>query len=102
LSGTPAVGPRAARPSGCPNAGGARRGRTSFAELLDDSRRELAAGYLQRTDYSVAEAAYLVGFAEVSSFNRAFRRWTGRSPSAARRGLESGRPRVRNAKGAAN
>ncbi len=58
---------------------------TSFAELLDDTRRELAAGYLQRTDYSVAEVAYLLGFAEVSSFNRAFRRWTGRSPSAARR-----------------
>ena len=54
---------------------------TSFADLLDEMRRELAAGYLQRTEHSVAEVAYLLGFAEVSSFNRAFRRWTGKRPS---------------------
>lgn len=60
---------------------------TSFAGLLDDTRRELAGGYLQRSDYSIAEVAYLLGFAEVSSFNRAFRRWTGTPPSAVRRGL---------------
>src|SRR5262245_51453739 len=58
---------------------------TSFAVLLDETRRELAAGYLQRTEYSIAEVAYLLGFAEVSSFNRAFRRWTGRSPGESRR-----------------
>jgi len=58
---------------------------TSFGALLDETRRELAASYLQRSDYSVAEVAYLVGFSEVSSFNRAFRRWTGRQPSAFRR-----------------
>jgi len=75
---------------------------TSFAELLDNARRELAAGYLQRTDYSIAEVAYLVGFAEVSSFNRAFRRWTGKSPSAVRRGLESGGSGVPDAKDVAN
>ena len=76
--------------------------KTSFAELLDETRRELASGYLQRTDYSVAEVAYLVGFAEVSSFNRAFRRWTGSSPSAVRRGLESGGAGLPDAKGVAN
>ena len=76
--------------------------KTSFAGLLDETRRELAAGYLQRTDYSVAEVAYLVGFAEVSSFNRAFRRWTGSSPSAVRRGLESGGAGLPDAKGVAN
>ncbi|HKC43497.1 MAG TPA: AraC family transcriptional regulator [Burkholderiales bacterium] len=54
---------------------------TSFADLLDEMRRELAAGYLQRTEHSVAEVAYLLGFAEVSSFNRAFRRWTGKRPT---------------------
>jgi AraC-like DNA-binding protein len=63
---------------------------TSFAQLLDDTRRELAGGYLQRTDYAIAEVAYLLGFAEVSSFNRAFRRWTGIAPSAVRRGLAPG------------
>jgi AraC-like DNA-binding protein len=57
---------------------------TSFTGLLDETRRALAEQYLQRTDYSVAEVAYLVGFAEASSFNRAFRRWTGRPPGDAR------------------
>ncbi len=75
---------------------------TSFAELLDATRRELAAGYLRRTDYSIAEVAYLVGFAEVSSFNRAFRRWTGKSPSEVRRGLDAGDSRLPDAKGVAS
>jgi len=57
---------------------------TSFTGLLDETRRALAEQYLRRTDYSVAEVAYLVGFAEASSFNRAFRRWTGHSPGDAR------------------
>lgn len=57
----------------------------SFEKLLDETRRELAAEYIRRTDYSVGEIAYLLGFAETSSFNRAFRRWNGRSPSEFRR-----------------
>ena len=57
---------------------------TSFEELLDETRRELAIGYLQRTEYSIADVAYLLGFAQVSSFDRAFRRWTGRSPRESR------------------
>ena len=58
---------------------------TSFTALLDETRRALAEQYLKRTDFSVAEVAYLVGFAEASSFNRAFRRWTGRAPGDMRR-----------------
>jgi len=58
---------------------------TSFADLLDETRRDLAAEYLRRSDYAVGEVAYLLGFAEISSFNRAFRRWTGQSPSEFRR-----------------
>jgi AraC-like DNA-binding protein len=58
---------------------------TSFDDLLDETRRELAAGYIRHTDYSVGEVAFLLGFAEASSFNRAFRRWTGMSPSEFRR-----------------
>lgn len=59
---------------------------TSYAQLLEQTRRELAASYLRRTEYSVSEIAYLLGFAEVSSFNRAFRRWTGAPPSEFRKG----------------
>jgi AraC-like DNA-binding protein len=57
---------------------------TSFTALVDETRRVLAEQYLRRTDFSVAEVAYLVGFAEASSFNRAFRRWTGRVPGDVR------------------
>lgn len=58
---------------------------TSFERLLDETRHELAAEYVRRADYAVGEVAYLLGFAETSSFNRAFRRWTGKSPSEFRR-----------------
>jgi AraC-like DNA-binding protein len=57
---------------------------TSFTAIVDETRRALAEQYLARTEFSVAEVAYLVGFAEASSFNRAFRRWTGRAPGEAR------------------
>lgn len=58
---------------------------TSFERLLDETRKDLAVEYARRTDYAVGEIAYLLGFAEPSSFNRAFRRWTGKSPSEFRR-----------------
>lgn len=57
---------------------------TSFQELLDDTRCELACGYVQRSGMSVTEMAYLLGFSDVSNFTRAFKRWTGKSPSSFR------------------
>jgi len=53
---------------------------TTFLRLLDDTRRELAQQYLGQTDVSVAEAGFLLGFADQSSFFRAFRRWFEISP----------------------
>jgi AraC-like DNA-binding protein len=55
----------------------------SFRQLLDDTRRQLAEQYLKDSTLSVSEIAYLLGFAEVSSFSRAFRRWTGHAPRTA-------------------
>ncbi|HKP62805.1 MAG TPA: AraC family transcriptional regulator ligand-binding domain-containing protein [Polyangiales bacterium] len=60
---------------------------TSFAQLLDDVRSELARMYLSDAQLAVFEVAYLLGFSEPSAFNRAFRRWTGTSPRDYRRGL---------------
>ena len=60
---------------------------TSFAQLLDETRRELSGDYLRSSDYAVGEIAFMLGFAETSSFNRAFRRWTGQSPSEFRAAL---------------
>lgn len=58
---------------------------TSFKALLDDCRRQLAFSYLRQTDCSINEICYRLGFNEPSSFNRAFRRWTGASPGKWRR-----------------
>lgn len=54
---------------------------SSYDELLNDTRRELALSYARDTRYSVSEASYLLGFADTSSYSRAFKRWTGQSPS---------------------
>ncbi len=54
--------------------------RATFDGLLDETRRELAERLLAEGAMSVAEVAEATGFAESSSFSRAFKRWTGRSP----------------------
>jgi AraC-like DNA-binding protein len=58
---------------------------TTFAALLDGVRAELATMYLKDPQLAVFEVAYLLGFSDPSAFNRAFRRWTGRSPRDFRR-----------------
>ena len=59
---------------------------TTFAEVVDGVRRDLAAAYLQNAEYTAAEVAFMLGYAEASSFHRAFRRWTGTTPEAFRSG----------------
>jgi AraC-like DNA-binding protein len=66
---------------------------TSFQLLLDEVRAGLARGYLDEGSYSVSEVTYLLGFAGISSFSRAFKRWTGVSPTDYRDAL--GTPPVR-------
>ena len=62
----------------------------TFAELVDDLRKRLASDYLAARKVSVNETAYLVGFSEASSFVRAFRRWTGKTPAEYRASLATG------------
>jgi AraC-like DNA-binding protein len=54
--------------------------RTSYQEVLRATREELACAYLAE-GWSVTEIAFMLGFSDMSSFSRAFRRWTGESPS---------------------
>jgi len=58
---------------------------TSFREISDLVRGQLAQEYLSDKSVSIAEVAFLLGFSEQSSFNRAFRGWTGESPGRWRR-----------------
>jgi AraC-like DNA-binding protein len=53
---------------------------TSFKDLLEDTRKALAVQYLRESHRSICEIAYLLGFSECSNFNRAFKRWTGKTP----------------------
>jgi len=57
---------------------------TTFETVLDELRHKMALHYLDGRRVSVNETAYLVGFSESSAFSRAFKRWTGSSPSALR------------------
>lgn len=57
----------------------ARRG-TTFEQLVEQVRRELAEQLLTSTELSVAEASGLLGYGSQSSFTRAFRRWFGATP----------------------
>lgn len=61
----------------------------SFQSLLDDVRVSVARQHLSQAQLSVGEVAYLLGFSEPSAFHRAFKRWTGQSPSAFRQRHES-------------
>ena len=54
---------------------------TSVVELLSEVRKELACVYLRDKTLSITEVAFLLGFEDSSGFARAFRRWTGQSPS---------------------
>jgi AraC-like DNA-binding protein len=54
---------------------------TSYGDLVDATRRELAMAYLREGHQSVADIGYLLGFSGGAAFSRAFRRWTGKSPS---------------------
>jgi AraC-like DNA-binding protein len=56
----------------------------TFERVLDELRHRLAADYLANGRVSTADAAYLTGFSEAAAFSRAFKRWTGSTPGAAR------------------
>jgi AraC-like DNA-binding protein len=53
----------------------------TFEELLEAKRRQLAIRYLRFDGLSVKAVAYKLGFSDPAAFSRAFKRWTGVSPS---------------------
>ncbi len=58
---------------------------TTYRRLLGQLRHEAAAQHLANPRTSIAEVAFLLGFSELSAFHRAFKRWTGKTPSEFRR-----------------
>lgn len=58
---------------------------TSFQKILEDTRHELALGYMTQSRLSITEIAFMLGFSDLSNFIRAFKRWTGKSPTEFKR-----------------
>jgi AraC-like DNA-binding protein len=58
---------------------------TTFAAVLSEFRQDMARPLLRDGRLAVSEVAFLLGYEDPSSFQRAFRRWSGRSPRAFRR-----------------
>jgi AraC-like DNA-binding protein len=58
--------------------------RTTYDEIIDQLRRSLALQYIKDRSLSFSQIAWLLGYEGPTSFNHAFVRWNGRSPSTAR------------------
>ena len=56
----------------------------SYSELVDKCRCQTACDALEHTRDPVREIADFLGYRDVASFSRAFRRWTGKQPHAYR------------------
>jgi AraC-like DNA-binding protein len=58
---------------------------TNFRSVVDDLRLQLAKTYLEDPNHDVQTIAHQLGFSDSRAFARAFKRWTGSTPSAYRR-----------------
>jgi len=54
---------------------------TSFSTIVDEVRYRHATSLLSRTDFTLEQIADELGYSDVANFSRAFKRWSGRSPS---------------------
>ncbi len=64
---------------------------TTYQELLNTTRRDLAQRYVQDGRNDLTEVAFILGFADLSTFSRSFKRWTGISPSRYRKAAGGGK-----------
>lgn len=58
---------------------------TSFADILDNVRSQQAKRYILDTEYRLTEISLLLGYKNLASFTRSFKRWFGHEPSKARK-----------------
>ena len=71
----------------------------SYVSLANEASALLAKQLLVNEGRTIHEAAHTMGFSDVSSFHRAFRRWTGTTPRALVAGGQ-GPPSLSRARGA--
>lgn len=58
---------------------------TTFSDILEDIRRQMAVRLLDENERSIERIAEELGYSDVANFNRAFKRWTGTTPGQYRR-----------------
>ncbi len=58
---------------------------TTYQKILDAVRLKMAIRLIRETDAPIASIAYELGFDNASDFGRAFKRWSGQTPSSLRR-----------------
>lgn len=56
----------------------------SYIQIVEEVRKSLAIHYMQNTTSSVKEISIILGYAEPSAFVRAFKKWTGETPTGYR------------------
>lgn len=61
----------------------------SYKDQVDNVRRELAINYLMASELSIQDIAFLIGYTDISTFNRAFKRWTSMTAAAYRKQFRS-------------
>lgn len=57
---------------------------STFKEVREQVRHELACTWLRQPQVAIGEVAFLLGFSEPSAFHRAFKRWSGQTPATFR------------------
>jgi AraC-like DNA-binding protein len=62
---------------------------TSFRQVLDEIRYDTARHLLQLTDMPLLQVATSLGYSDVTTFTRAFKRWSGASPGRYRDDMEA-------------
>lgn len=60
---------------------------SAYQLLVDEMRRDVAMSYMKSTDLSFGEISYLLGFSTPGAFQRAFKRWSGKTPGEYRKSL---------------
>jgi AraC-like DNA-binding protein len=65
--------------------------KASFSEVLEELRQARAERLLDVGDLALSQIAHALGFSELASFSRAYKRWTGKSPKARRQGAAANR-----------
>jgi AraC-like DNA-binding protein len=63
----------------------------NYGDVLNDALATIAKTFLRGQRHTIQEVAYEMGFSDPSTFHRAFKRWTGTTPSEYRRAQQEGR-----------